>query len=106
MDNGAGVPLTASNVLRMMWSRHGSAPAQSHPRDEVAVNQVRRNSYSVSLAAAKTHLDLEADLHQHLEELQLFLQAHGHDQSLIAVAQIHTAPGRGLFNVYFFTQLS
>ena len=42
---------------------------------------------------------LETDLHQHLEELQLFLKAHGHDQGLIAVAQVHTAPCGGFFNV-------
>ena len=48
----------------------------------------------------EAHLDLlEADLYQHLEELQLFLKAHGHDQGLIAVAQVHTAPCGGLFNV-------
>ena len=48
----------------------------------------------------KAHLDLlEADLYQHLEELQLFLKAHGHDQGLIAVAQVHTAPCGGFFNV-------
>ena len=45
---------------------------------------------------------LEADLDEHLEELQLFLKAHGHDQGLIAVAQIHAAPCRGLFDVVFF----
>ena len=44
---------------------------------------------------------LETDLHQHLEELQLFFQAHGHDQGLIAVAQVHTAPCRCFFNVVF-----
>ena len=48
----------------------------------------------------EAHLDfLEADLHQHLEELQLFCKAHGHDQCLVAVAQVHAAPCRGLFNV-------
>ena len=48
----------------------------------------------------EAHLDLlEADLYQHLEELQLFCKAHGHDQRLVAVAQVHTAPGGSLFNV-------
>ena len=51
----------------------------------------------------ETHLDLlEADLHQHLEELQLFCKAHGHDQCLIAVPQIHAAPCGSLFNMVFF----
>ncbi len=45
---------------------------------------------------------LEADPDQHLEELQLLFQAHGHDQRLIAVAQVHAAPCRCLFNVIFF----
>ena len=43
----------------------------------------------------------KTDLDQHLEELQLFLQAHGHDQRLVAVAQVHATPGRCLFNVVF-----
>ena len=45
---------------------------------------------------------LEADPDQHLEELQLLFQTHGHDQRLIAVAQVHAAPCRCLFNVIFF----
>ncbi len=42
---------------------------------------------------------LEADSDEHLEELQLLLKAHRNDQSLIAVSQIDTAPGRCFFNV-------
>ncbi len=55
----------------------------------------------------EAHLDLlEADLHQHLEKLQLFCKAHGHDQRLIAVPQIHATPC-GAFSIWsFFTQLS
>ena len=69
-------------------------------RDHVFLDQGTQELVLGIAGGGETHLDLlEADLHQHLEELQLFLQAHGHDQSLIAVAQIHTAPGRGLFNV-------
>ena len=51
----------------------------------------------------EAHLDLlETDLHQHLEELQLFCKAHGHDQRLIAVPQIHAAPCGSLFNMVLF----
>ena len=51
----------------------------------------------------EAHLDLlEADLYQHLEELQLFCKAHRHDQRLIAVPQIHAAPCGSLFNVVLF----
>ena len=51
----------------------------------------------------KAHLDLlETDLHQHLEEFQLFCKAHGHDQCLIAVPQIHAAPCGSFFNMVLF----
>ena len=42
---------------------------------------------------------LEANFDQHLEEFQLFLEAHGDDQGLIAVAQIHAAPGGSFLDV-------
>ena len=42
---------------------------------------------------------LEPDLAQVLEELQLLFQRHGHDQSLVTVAQVDAAPQRGLFDV-------
>ena len=45
----------------------------------------------------EAHLDLlEADLHEHLVEFQLLLQAHRYDQRLVAVAQIDAAPRRRL----------
>ena len=47
--------------------------------------------YSVSDEAGKP------DIHQELEEFQLILQGHGIDQGLIAVPQVHAAPGGGLF---------
>ena len=44
----------------------------------------------------KAHLDLlEADLQQYLVELQLLLQAHRHHQTLVAIPQVHAAPGGG-----------
>ena len=42
---------------------------------------------------------LEPDFHQVLEEFQLLFQAHGHDQRLIAVPQVHTAPYRRMIDI-------
>ena len=42
---------------------------------------------------------LEANFDQHLEEFQLFLEAHGDDKGLIAVAQVHAAPGGSFLDV-------
>ena len=62
-------------------------------RDIMAVDQGTQDLILRLAGRGKAHLDLlEADLYQHLEELQLFLKAHGHDQGLIAVAQIYRAP--------------
>ena len=48
----------------------------------------------------EAHFDLlEADLDEHIVKFQLFFQAHGHDQALVAVAQIHAAPGGRFFDV-------
>ena len=44
---------------------------------------------------------LEANFDQHLEEFQLFLEAHGDDKGLIAVAQVHAAPGGSFLDVVF-----
>ena len=45
----------------------------------------------------KSHLDLlKAHRKQHFVKFHFFLQAHRHDQALVAIAQVHTAPcGRG-----------
>ena len=50
------------------------------------------------MAVSYTHLDV----YKRQEELQLFCKAHGHDQRLIAVPQIHAAPCGSLFNMVFF----
>ena len=42
---------------------------------------------------------LEANFDQHLEEFQLFLEAHGDDKGLIAVAQVHAAPDGSFLDV-------
>ena len=69
-------------------------------RDHVLLDQGAQELVLGLAGSREAHLDLlEADLHQHLEELQLFRKAHGHDQRLIAIAQVHTAPGGSLFNV-------
>ena len=68
--------------------------------DHVLLDQGAQELVLGVAGGRKAHLDLlEADLYQHLEELQLFLKTHGHDQGLIAVAQVHTAPCGGFFNV-------
>ena len=69
-------------------------------RDHVLFDQGPQELVLGLAGSREAHLDLlEADLHQHLEKLQLFCKAHGHDQRLIAIAQVHTAPGGSLFNV-------
>ena len=68
--------------------------------DHVLLDQGAQELVLGVAGGREAHLDLlEADLDQHPEELQLFLKAHGHDQGLIAVAQVHTAPCGGFFNV-------
>ena len=50
----------------------------------------------------EAHFDLlETDLEEHIVKFQLFFQAHGHDQALVAVPQVHAAPGRRLLDVVF-----
>ena len=69
-------------------------------RDHVLFDQGPQELVLGLAGGGEAHLDLlEADLHQHLEKLQLFFQAHGHDQRLIAVTQVHAAPDWSLFNV-------
>ena len=44
---------------------------------------------------------LKADLEEHLVKFQLLIQAHRHDQALVAVAQINAAPGGRLLDMVF-----
>lgn len=45
---------------------------------------------------------LESDFDQELEEFDFFFEAHGDDQGLVAVAEVHGAPGGCVFDVVFF----
>ncbi len=48
----------------------------------------------------EAHLNLlDADVHQGVEELQLFFHVHGVNQGLVAVPQVHGAPDRGRFQL-------
>ena len=71
--------------------------------DTVAVDELAQELVLSLAGGRETNLDLlEADLDQHIVEFQLFVQAHRDDQALVAVAQVHAAPGRGLFDVVLF----
>ena len=70
--------------------------------DHIVFNQGTQEGVLRLAGGGEAHLDLlEADLHQHLEELQFFLEVHGHDQALVAVAQVNAAPNGSLFDVIF-----
>ena len=74
--------------------------------DTVAVNQ-RAQELVLGLAGGgETDLDfLKADFDQHIVKFKFFFQVHRHDQALVAIAQIHTAPGRGLLDMVFLGPL-
>ncbi len=64
--------------------------------DKVLVNQGPEDFVFRLGSGGEAHLNLlKANVAEHLEELQLLLQVHGIDQSLVAVPQIHAAPDRG-----------
>ena len=102
-----GAPFTASKVRRMMWSRHWvSTWMVTSSGMRSSSMSLRRNSYSVSDAAGKpTSISLKPILHQHVVELQLLLQAHGDHQTLVAVPQVHAAPGGGGLDVVLLRPL-
>ena len=53
-------------------------------------------------SGGEAHLDLlEAKLQQEVEEGELLLQVHGGDEGLVAVPQVHAAPGGGLGDALF-----
>ena len=69
-------------------------------RDALLVDELAEEFVLRLRRRREAHLDLlEADLHQHVVELQLLLQAHGHHQTLVAVPQVHAAPGGGGLDV-------
>ena len=74
--------------------------------NHVVVNQ-RAEELIFRLARRReTDLDLlKADLQKHFVVFKLFFKAHRDDKALVAVAHIHAAPDRRLFNVVFFHPL-
>ena len=62
-------------------------------RDHVVVDQ-RAQKFIFGFAGGReAHFDfLEADVEKNLVIFQLFLEAHGNDEALVAVPHIHTAP--------------
>ena len=71
-------------------------------RDQVTFDQGAKELILCLGSSRESHFDLlESNFHQQLEELHLLLQAHGHDQRLVPVPQIHAAPNRSLVNVIF-----
>ena len=94
VDDGPGRPLdrlegAADDVVTALGQHlHGDVLGDHVFLDEGAEELVLRLA-----GGGEAPLDLlEADLHQHLEKFQLFLKAHGDDQGLIAVPQVHAAP--------------
>lgn len=72
-------------------------------RDEVPFDERAQKFVLRFAGGGEPDLDLlEAQLDEKTEKIQLFLQAHGHDKALVAVAQIHAAPDGRFFNVVFF----
>ena len=54
----------------------------------------------------ETYLDLlKAELYEHPEEFELFIEAHRYHKSLIPVAEINAAPYRSFIDVLFFHPL-
>ena len=72
-------------------------------RDQILFNQGAQKFKFRFAGGRESHFDfLKADLHQILEEVQLFLQAHRHHQGLVAVPQIHAAPDGGMVHGILF----
>ena len=70
--------------------------------DEVLFDQCTQELILCFAGCGEPDFDfLESDSDQELEKLYFFLQAHGYDQGLVAIPQIHGTPGRCLFNVVF-----
>ena len=107
MDDGAGRTLDglerfADDVVAALGQHlHGDVL-----RDAVAVDELAQKLVLGLAGGREADLDLlEADLDQHIVKFKLFVQAHRDDQTLVAVAQVHAAPGRGFFDVVLFGPL-
>ena len=102
MDNGVGHPLQrikglADDMLPGLGQHLNGHIIRNHvPLDQRPQELILRVG-----SRRETHLDLlKTDIHQHLKKFQLLFQAHGLDQGLVAVPQIHAAPHRRLlYNV-------
>ena len=72
-------------------------------RDHLPLDQLPKKPVLRIGGRREADLDLlKSHLHEHLKKFQLLLQAHGLDQRLISVPQIHAAPdGRLLYGVLF-----
>ena len=72
-------------------------------RDHVLLDQSAEKLILCLRCSRETDLDhFKSDVYEELEEFQFFIQAHGFDQRLVAVAQIHAAPDRRFVNSVFF----
>ena len=66
-------------------------------RDVPALNERAQDLILRLRRGGEAHLNLlKADVHEHVEHLELFLQVHRVNERLIAVAQVNAAPDRGL----------
>ena len=101
VDDRTGAPLTASKVRRMMWSRHWVSTCTVTSSGIMFFSmRVRRNSYSVSLAAGKpTSISLKPILTSIWKNSSFSSRLMGDDKGLIAVAQVHAAPGGSFLDV-------
>ena len=97
-------PLMASKVFLIRCSRawtslpgldqhlDGHVVGDVAPLDELPADLILRLA-----GGGEADLDLlDADVHQSVEVLQLLLEIHGVHQGLVAVPQVHGAPGGGL----------
>ena len=68
--------------------------------DAVFVDQLAQKRVLGLARGGEADLNLlEPDLQKHVVKFELLFQVHRHDKALVAVAQVHAAPGGGLFNV-------
>ena len=89
----------ADNVVPRLGQHLDRHVLRDHiPLDELPDKPVLRIG-----SRREPHFDLlKANLRQHPEKFQLFFQAHGFDQRLVAVPQIHAAPDGRFFNGLLF----
>ena len=103
MDNGAGRALAGFKGLADdMLPALGQHLHRDVLRDHVVLDQGTQEFILRLGGGGEAHLDLlEAQAQQQMVKFQLFFQAHGNHQTLVAVPQVNAAPLRGFFNVVF-----